>query len=107
MSRVQSCPFQELVLLNIIIHGMIINQTETSCFTPAVEEKPEAMIVPFTVLTINKSRGILEINVPVTSAFHQNGWKSVNPKRFWLEPLRLILIENTASISLIPAAIYL
>ena len=29
---------KELVPLNILIHRMIINQTETSCFTPAVEE---------------------------------------------------------------------
>ena len=41
MSRLQSSPFQELVLLNILIHRMIINQTETSCFTPAVAEKPK------------------------------------------------------------------
>ena len=41
MSRMQSSPFQELVLLNILIHRMIINQTETSCFTPAVAEKPK------------------------------------------------------------------
>ena len=41
MSRMQSSPFQELVLLNILIHRMIINQTETLCFTPAVEEKPK------------------------------------------------------------------
>ena len=62
MSSMQSSPFQELVLLNILIHRMIItlkHRVLTSCW-----RKTEAVIVPFTMLTINKSRGILEMTLP-------------------------------------------
>ena len=64
MSRMQSSPFQELVLLNILIHRMIINPDWNIVFYTSCWRKTEAMIVPFTMLTINKSRGILEMSVP-------------------------------------------
>ena len=77
MSRMQSSPFQELVLLNILIHRMIINQTETSCFTPAVEEKPKQWLCLSPCWQSTKVEEFWKWLYPVTRAFHQNGWKSV------------------------------
>ena len=54
MSRMQSSPFQELVLLNIIIHRIIINLKHRVLHQLLKQNR--AMIVPFTMLTINKSR---------------------------------------------------
>ena len=62
MSLMQSSPFQELVLLNIIIHRMII--TLKHRVLHQLLKQNRAMIVPFTMLTINKSRGILEMTLP-------------------------------------------
>ena len=62
MSRMQSSPFQELVLLNILIHRIIINLKHRVLHQLLKQNR--AMIVPFTMLTINKSRGILEMTLP-------------------------------------------
>ena len=62
MSLMQSSPFQQLVLLNIIIHRMII--TLKHRVLHQLLKQNRAMIVPFTMLTINKSRGILEMTLP-------------------------------------------
>ena len=62
MSRMQSSPFQELVLLNIIIHRIIINLKHRVLHQLLKQNR--AMIVPLTMLTINKSRGILELTLP-------------------------------------------
>ena len=77
MSRMQSSPFQELVLLNILIHRMIINQTETSCFTPAVAEKPKQWLCLSPCWQSTKVEEFWKWLYPVTLVFHQNGWKSV------------------------------
>ena len=77
MSSMQSSPFQELVLLNILIHRMIINQTETSCFTPAVAEKPKQWLCLSPCWQSTKVEEFWKWLYPVTLVFHQNGWKSV------------------------------
>ena len=73
MSRMQSSPFQELVLLNILIHRMIINLKHRVLHQLLKKNRSNDCAFQH-VDNEQKSR---KINVPVTSAFRQNGWKSV------------------------------
>ena len=79
MSRMQSSPFQELVLLNILIHLWLLIWNivfYTSCW-----RKTEAMIVPFTMLIINKRRGILEMTLPSHKRVSSKRLETVQPNQ--------------------------